>query len=203
MADFELTVTSNVDRLLAIWQDLFSPQTRKWLNTGSDGGDNKDGPAAALNPFSADTKGNIFTSVACSYKHNEFGYTYPELQKWLFTKGGIFNQQAYFDSIHAQIERLYSTTPKTALLLKGNQKVAKAQMAAMTPANLQVENFPPALLEMAHKPVTNGAQAPIGKIPDDEFGNPAHASWKSNDYVANVVYERWAPTSASFVYSSN
>ena len=180
---------------MAIWQDLFSPQVQKWLKSGSDGGADQDGPEASLTPFAGDTKGNIFTSVTCSYKHNEFGYTYPELQKWQFTKGGVFNQKAYFDSIHATIERLYSTTPKTALLLKPNQRAAKAQMAAMTPANLQVENFPPPLLKMVQKPETNGAtngahQAPLGNPPEDEFGTPAHASWESNDYVANVVYER-------------
>jgi hypothetical protein len=129
--------------------------------------------------------------VTCSFKHNEFGYTYPELQKWLFTKDGHFDQQAYFDSIHEHIERLYSTTPKTALLLKANKKVAKAQMSAMTPANLQVENFPPALLELAPKPATDGAQARLGAAaPDEEFGDPAHTSWENNDYVVNVVYER-------------
>lgn len=187
--EFQTKSYSNVDRLLAIWQDLFPTQTHKWLDSGA-GSDNDNGPETHLYPFSSDTKGTAFTSVTCSYKQKEFGYTYPELQKWLFTKDGHFNQQAYVDSIHEHIERQYSTTPKTALLLKANKTVAKAQMRAMTPANLQVENFPPPLLEMVPKPASGGAQAPLGAVPDDDFGNPTHASWKSNDYVANVVYER-------------
>jgi hypothetical protein len=190
---------SNVDRLLAIWQDLFPTQTQKWLGTGAGtdgpGKDQVHGPATHLFPFSKDTEGNIYTSVTCSFKHKEFGYTYPELQKWLFTKGGHFNQQAYVDAIHAHIERLYSTTPKSALLLKANKSVAKAQMSAMTPANLQVENFPPALLEMVPKPVLDGAQAPIQApregVSNDEFGNPNHTTWQNKDYVVNVVYERY------------
>jgi tyrosinase len=178
---------SNVDRLLAIWQDLFSPQTYKWLDTGAEG---ENGPEAKLSPFSTDDKGNLFTSVTCSFKHQEFGYTYPELKKWLFTKDGQFDQEAYFNSIHKDIERLYSTTPKAALLLKSNRKAAQQQMSAMTAENLLVENFPPALLDMVPKPVLDSAQAPLGTVSDDAFGDPVPASWQSNDYVVNVVYER-------------
>lgn len=141
--------------------------------------------------------------MTCSYKHKEFGYTYPELQKWLFTKAGQFDEKAYFASIHEHIERQYSTTPKTALLLKANKSVAKAQMHAMTPANLQVENFPPPLLEMVPKDVSDGAQAPLGAVPDDGFGNPTHASWQSDDYVVNVVYERYITVPLFFVCSSS
>jgi hypothetical protein len=90
---------SNVDRLLAIWQDLFSPQTHKWLDTGVGG---KYGPEAHLRPFS-DDQGNLFTSVTCNFKHQELGDTYPELKKWLFTKDGQFNQEAYINSIHKDI----------------------------------------------------------------------------------------------------
>lgn len=177
---------SNIDRLLAIWQDLFTPQTHKWLDTGAGG---EDGPETKLRPFSGD-QDTLFTSVTCSFKHEKFGYTYPELKKWRFTKDGHFDQEAYFDSIHKDIERLYSTTPKAALLLKSNEKAALTQMAAMTPENLQVENFPPPLLDMAPKPVLDSAQSPLGTVSNAAFGHPAPASWKSNDYVVNVVYER-------------
>jgi hypothetical protein len=138
----------------------------------------------------SDDQGNLFTSVTCNFKHQEFGYTYPELKKWLFTKDGQFNQEAYINSIHQDIERLYSTTPKAALLLKSNKKAAQEQMAAMTAENLLVENFPPALLDTVPKPVSDRAQAPLGTVSDDTFGDPAPASWQCNDYVVNVVYER-------------
>ncbi|KAF2501891.1 Di-copper centre-containing protein [Lophium mytilinum] len=179
----------NVDRLLAIWQDLFSPETHKWLDTGAGG---RNGPEAKLSPFSTDEEGNLFTSVTCSFKHQEFGYTYPELKKWVFTKDGKFDQEAYSNSIHTEIERLYSTTPKAALLLQSNKKAARQQMAAMTAENLLVENFPPALIDMVPKPVSDSIQAPLGDISSDAFGDPAPASWQSNDYVVNVVYERFA-----------
>lgn len=177
---------SNVDRLLAIWQDLFPLQTHKWLDTKLK---EPDGPRKDLSPF-YDDQGKVFTSETCSFKHQKFGYTYPELKKWLFIKNGQLDQEAYVDSIHKDIERLYSTTPKVALLLKSNQKAAHAQMAAMTAENLQVENFPPPLLDMVPKPVSDSAQAPLGTVSDDAFGAPAPASWQSNDYVVNVVYER-------------
>jgi len=93
---------SNVDRLLAIWQDLFSKQTQKWLDTrGKD-----DGPDVKLSPFTADEQGNLYTSITCSHKQKQFGYTYPELKTWLFAKDGHFDQEAYLSSIRANIERL-------------------------------------------------------------------------------------------------
>ena len=99
-------------------------------------------------------------------------------------------RKPYLNSIHKDIERLYSTTPKAALLLKSNKKAAQEQMAAMTAEKLLVKNFPPALLDMVPKPVSDRAQIPLGTVSDDAFGDPAPASWQCNDYVVNVVYER-------------
>ena len=112
-------------------------------------------------------------------------------------KDGQLNEKAYFESIHKDIERLYSTTPKATLLLKSNKKAAQAQMAAMTPENLQIENFPPPLLDMVPKAVPDRVQVPLRSISDDLFGDPAPASWQSNDYVVNVVYERFVPNQQS------
>jgi hypothetical protein len=90
----------------------------------------------------------------------------------------------------AEIERFYSTTPKAALLLKSNAKVAEKQMAAMTPENLQIENFPKPLLDLVSKSVADDAEVPIENVSEDSYGHPEALSWQSNDYVINVVYER-------------
>ena len=63
-------------------------------------------------------------------------------------------------------------------------------MAVMTVENLQVENFPPALLDLVPNSISDHIQTPLGTIADDAYGNPEPASWQSNDYVVNVVYER-------------
>jgi tyrosinase len=172
-----------------MWQDLYTPQTNEWLKTD----DPDEGPQVELRPF-PDAEGNLFTSRTCTFKHQKFGYTYPELKKWQFTKDGQFDEVAYIDSITKEIERLYSTTAKAALLLKSNETVAKKQMAAMTAENIKVENFPAPLLDMVPAPVLDGAQNPLGDvtaISEESFGDPESTSWKSNDYVANVVYERY------------
>ena len=169
---------------------MFEKETRKWLDVDGDPGD-KNSPNYPLVPFTSDAKGTVFDSRGVAYKQVEHGYTYPELQKWRYTKDGKFDEEAYKASIHATIERLYSTTPKAALLLKSNKKAAQVQMAAMTAENLQVENFPPALVALASKSAVNDANAPSKEVSEAGYGEPAAASWKSNDFVVNVVYDRY------------
>lgn len=176
---------SNVDRLLAIWQDLYEKETKVWLDAKG----KEHGSLTELTPF-VTTEEKTFTSVDCSFKHQEYGYTYPELQKWKFTKDGVLDRKAYTTSILAEIERFYSTTPKAALLLKSNANVAEKQMAAMTPENLQIENFPKPLLDLVSKSVADDAGVPIENVSEDSYGHPEALSWQSNDYVINVVYER-------------
>lgn len=176
---------SNVDRLLAIWQDLYEKETKVWLDAkGTD-----HGSLTELTPFYG-AGGKPLTSLDCSFTHQKYGYTYPELKRWLFTKDGVLDRKAYTASILAEIERFYSTTPKAALLLKANAKVAAKQMAAMTPENLQIENFPKPLLDLVSKSVADDAEVPIENFTEDAYGHPEALSWQSNDYVVNVVYER-------------
>ncbi|KAL9034629.1 MAG: hypothetical protein Q9214_006960 [Letrouitia sp. 1 TL-2023] len=164
----------NIDRLFAIWQDLYPEKYRTWLNESQDS-------TEFLAPFHKDAKGNYYDSVACSYQQKTLGYTYPELQWWLdkYKTKGVFDKQKYQSDIRKNVELKYSTTGKSALLL--NQEIAVTHMSAMTKQNLAVENFPPPLIQLAEQTM---------KEPQKPTAVPPPASWDENDYVVNVVYDR-------------
>lgn len=170
----------NVDRLLSIYQDLYPQAYKDWLNSNP----TNHGPKTQLAPFLGQD-GKYFTSHTVSGIHTKQGlnYTYPELQRWQYK-----TDKEYTDSIVATIERLYSATPKTSLLLKQNVKAREIQMANMTPLNLAVENFPPPLVEQLTQPLTLQSS----ETEDHAYGAPPKTlEWKNNDYVVNVVYERY------------
>ena len=166
---------SNIDRLFAIWQDLYDAKYLKWMN---ESGDSK----IALAPFHKDVKGTSYTSITCSFQQKDLGYTYPELQKWLdkYKKNGVFDKQQYQKQLRTTIELKYSTTGKSALLLPENDRIATAHVSALSTQNLAVENFHPTLLQKAVQTRGN-TQKPLA---------PPTASWEENDYIVNVVYDR-------------
>ena len=175
---------SNVDRLLAMWQDLYDTKYAQWLKSPpANEGDN---PKSWLAPFHTNSSGDEYDSIECSYQQKTLGYTYPELQKWLpvYKTDGQFDPEKFKRMLRANIELRYSTTGKSTLQLSKNHDIATAHMAAMTKENLEVENFPPPVAEKASVRTRHrdGDQAGLG--------TPPRVSWEDDDYVVNVVYDR-------------
>jgi len=165
-------------------------QYRKWLNS-TDKPEN-DSPTTKLGPFCLDGNNTLHDSKTVSFKHDNFGYTYPELQRWKFP-----NDDAYLRSIRVAIDALYPTTDKASLLLKDNTKPRAALMKSVTADNLRASFFPPEVVKEAPQQVREGAKVPESEVPESEVppDTPAeatstHLSWESNDYVVNVVYKR-------------
>ena len=167
--------SSNIDRLLAMWQDLYDEEYTKWLKGSAQAKDK-------LIPFHTNNTGTEYDSSLCSYQQNQLGYTYPELQKWLdkYKTNGVFDKLQYQKQLRNTIELTYSTTGKAALQLPEQEQIAVSHMSAMTVQNLAVEHFPPKLVEIAERA---NPEAPKPAVPPP-------ASWEENDYVVDVVYDR-------------
>lgn len=159
-----------------MWQDLYDEKYLKWLTASKEA-------KAALSPFHIDKNGTYYDSFSCSYQQKTLGYTYPELQRWLdkYKTNGAFDKQKYQTQLRKDIELKYSTTGKSLLQLPEQEQIATAHMSAMTAENLAIENFPQRLVEIAEQA---NSEAPKPSAP------PA-ASWEENDYVVNVVYDRY------------
>ncbi|EAU85812.2 tyrosinase [Coprinopsis cinerea okayama7 len=106
-------IHKNIDRILSIWQTLHED---KWFE--EEPVHDKDGkiiryvhPTDPLQPFRRDEEGHIYDSNA-SRNHLDFGYTYPELQRWKYD-----NDQDYKASIIAAVDRLYQPDPETFVAL--------------------------------------------------------------------------------------
>jgi hypothetical protein len=105
---FVLTFTdicySNVDRIFAMWQDLYP---NKYVQTFTSGrGTTK--PNDSLAPFSTDTKSTPWNATLCRYT-TDCGYAYPELQKWLdvYKTAGKFDLTKYQKALRSTIEIKY------------------------------------------------------------------------------------------------
>ncbi|KAL8832127.1 MAG: hypothetical protein Q9191_000449 [Dirinaria sp. TL-2023a] len=168
----------NIDRLLAMWQDLYDSKYLQWLN-GKD-----PGATAALAPFHMNDHGKLYDSASCSDQRQNLGYTYPDLQVWLeeYKTGGVFDKQKYQTKLRTAIELKYSTTGKFALQLPENERIATIHMSNMTAENLATEHFPPLLIQKAERI----------KVEHPEPIAPLQDIWYANDYVVDVVYDRFA-----------
>lgn len=151
---------SNVDRIFAIWQDLYPNKYVQTFSTGR--GVTK--PNDPLAPFHTDTKSTPWNATLCRYT-KDCGYAYPELQKWLdiYKTAGKFDNVKYQKAIRTSIELKYSTTGKSTLQLRENAALADAHLASLPAMNLAVENFPPVLVKkaLALKSEEAHAQLPI------------------------------------------
>ncbi|CZS88976.1 uncharacterized protein RAG0_00474 [Rhynchosporium agropyri] len=153
----------NVDRLFAIWQDLYP---NKYVQQFRSSAGRLVDPNIPLAPFSKDAQGTPWTAAACR-NLQDLGYTYPELQKWLdiYKTNGQFDNVKYQKALRTTIELKYSTTGKTTLQLPENQRVAVAHLSTIAATNLIVENFPSALVEQAKELQANAPeiQSILGK----------------------------------------
>ena len=169
--------------MLAIWLDLYTEKYELWLNTKIPKPDYQNPqPDTALGPFHLDTDGTLYKSADCS-KQSALGYTYPELQTWLekYKTDGVFDKKKYRDAIKTEIELKYSSTGKSALALPANEEIATIHLSNMTAKNMVIENFPPPLVERLEE-VKAEHPTPMEPL--------AQESWKENDYIFNVVYDR-------------
>lgn len=167
-----------------MWQDLYPEKYDSWLNTRVNRPTYANPqPDTGLAPFHMDAKGTPYKSVNCS-KPKQLGYTYPELQTWLakYKTNGVFDAPKYKAALKADIELKYSTTGKSALLLAENEDVATVHLSNMTAENLEIENFPPVLAAKMSE-VKSAHPEPIEPLGQE--------SWKQNDYIFNVVYDRY------------
>ncbi|KAL2070465.1 hypothetical protein VTL71DRAFT_13491 [Oculimacula yallundae] len=215
----------NVDRLFAIWQDLYP---NKYVQQFVSSGGRVIDPNISLAPFSKDAQAAPWNAKACQHLQ-VLGYTYPELQKWLdiYKTNGQFDNVKYQNAIRTTLELKYSTTGKATLQLPENQRVATTHLSTIAATNLIVENFPPALIEKAMElqPTEPKIQSILGKDTVSETSEPAAAKqaplgtephshipasayreqiiaphphahpdekWIENDYIVNVLYDRFA-----------
>lgn len=137
---------SNVDRIFAMWQDLYPNKYVQSFSTGR--GVTK--PNDPLAPFHTDNKSTPWNATLCRYI-KDCGYAYPELQKWLdiYKTAGQFDNAKYQKALRTSIELKYSTTGKSTLQLRENASLADAHLATLPAMNLAVENFPPVLVKKA------------------------------------------------------
>ncbi|KAF1814577.1 Di-copper centre-containing protein [Eremomyces bilateralis CBS 781.70] len=131
---------NNVDRLLALWQEL---NPTAWFDNnprirerGTDG----------LEPFNKDSNYTLITSNDVRYC-TRLGYTYPELQPWLpeYQRSGRFNQQLYLDAIRSKINGLYGPLRQRVLGLDQTrplqppiQRALAAAASTITPVPIAV-----------------------------------------------------------------
>lgn len=143
-----------MDRLFAIWQDLYPDKYVKPFRLGPRG------PVldatTGLLPFHKDEKSNLWNSDACRYPHKTCGYTYPELQRWLDTykTNGKFDEVKYQKALRATIDSKYSTTAKATLQLSSNDQIASTVLSTITTQSFMIQNIPPTLLAKAPAVVT-------------------------------------------------
>lgn len=154
---------NNVDRLFAMWQDLYP---NKYVQPFRTSAGRLIDPNIPLAPFSRDTQGTPWTAGRCR-NLQELGYTYPELQEWLdiYKTNGQFDNVKYQKALRTAIELKYSTTGKSTLQLSENERVATMHLSTIAATNLIVENFPPALVEKAQElqPNEPKVQSILGK----------------------------------------
>ncbi|PVH87416.1 putative tyrosinase [Cadophora sp. DSE1049] len=221
---------NNVDRLFAMWQDLYP---NKYVQPFRTSAGRLIDPNIPLAPFSRDSQGSPWTAGRCR-NLQDLGYTYPELQKWLdiYKTNGQFDNVKYQKALRTAIELKYSTTGKSTLQLSENEGVATMHLSTIAATNLIVENFPPALVEKAKElqPNEQKVQSILGKDTTSDAATPAPevksrtgtpkiepvvpeaqaqgaaststaakapvvaaaAKWTENDYIVNVLYDRFA-----------
>lgn len=185
---------------------MFTDTYKEWLRIGDDLVENpkdpkgpkipnpKGTPNTKLAPFASNEENELYLPESTSYKHTQFGYTYPELQPWEFE-----TREQYLQAIRERIDRLYTTTSTMALLLPENRDAAEQQMKMMTVANFELENIPAPLLELAPVEVIKRSTKNVLRGIDD-YNNATFGvadedlSWNSEDYVANILYERYVST---------
>lgn len=157
-----------------MWQTLFAEQYGEWLKSTAEPKDNSQTP---LIPFCKDDQSTAYKSTDSSLKFDEFGYAYPELQRWKYD-----SDEAYLQSIREAISSLYATTAPTVLLLKSNKQARQAVVKSVSPEDLITSFVPPVLVEEA------AAEPAVALTASD--GAQEDISWEHDDYVVNVVYER-------------
>ncbi|KZS89008.1 hypothetical protein SISNIDRAFT_238434 [Sistotremastrum niveocremeum HHB9708] len=59
-----------------------------------------------LSPFHTNSEGTYYTSNKCR-EWTQYGYTYPELQRWKFVVDGKVDEEAYKDDIRTRLNELY------------------------------------------------------------------------------------------------
>lgn len=152
------TVNSNVDRLAAIWQEL---NPNKWWDEAP----NHRTPETPLRPFHQDKNGTAWTSNAAR-QFMQLGYTYPELQRWLY-KG---DEEKYIKDIKSAINEKYGVNRKQALDSLGGAYKARSMDAS-------------ARSTLLDKPEQQTTSIPRGL-------QPVRGGIKSTDYAISVRYSK-------------
>lgn len=126
VSPIQLTVTacqtSNIDRLLAIWQELngdiwFSDPDEQLTESRGNWSLPKGGvntPKTPLAPFRG-SDGEYYDSDGVRHC-SEVGYAYPELQPWKYLDGqGQVDKKRYHNAIRERLSELYATNRKLVL----------------------------------------------------------------------------------------
>ena len=103
--DNSLTCSSNIDRQLAIWQQL---NPTMWFDKPQSGDYKPDDP---LQPFHYDTQAHVWTSNMCQ-NWQVFRYQYDDLQPppTALESDGSINPEAYRTGLQERISKLYPGT---------------------------------------------------------------------------------------------
>lgn len=214
---------SNIDRLFAIYQELYP---EKYVERITVGGQTV-GPNDKLAPFHQDNRGSSWTPSKCRYQNKNQGYTYVDLQKWLpkYQTNGKFDLAKFQQLLRAEIDQKYSTTGQAVLRIPQNDNIAAFSLAKPSAPEQapQVKHVQPVAKHEVHKPDDKTKQVVISvaelaepNSPVVQPGGPDHPAhptqpggpklpvpahipdpavpekWEENDYVVNVLYDRFA-----------
>ncbi|KAI1645927.1 Di-copper centre-containing protein [Daldinia loculata] len=172
----------NVDRMTAIWQTLHEDP---WFD-GSDARDedlgtysiefgHRDKPTDPLRPFHKED-GQYWTSSDVR-EVTALGYTYPGLEKWLYTTNGVYDKQKHLDTLTKTLNENYnsdwSASQKARLTAGPGQpnlpKLARLHTLSDKPVNLTTYDY--VVNVVYEKFALNGNKFIIhifvGKVPDD------------------------------------
>jgi hypothetical protein len=136
------------------------------------------------------------------------------LEKWLDRnkKNGHFDEQTYMTGIRSEMDKLYSTTAHAVLQLPRHAIAAQAHLVALTkvtqrPVFTALAKSAPGIV-----PATGGGEPTIQqpmiaqakevkKVVEPQAAATGHPTvstgpsvpekWEENDYVVNVIYEKW------------
>src|SRR2546423_2025330 len=129
-----MPLSSNVERIACIWQDLHpGKKPGDWLDPNEHGGTDGADPTAELWPFHMNQNRHHYTSNDIR-DWRPLGYTYPGLEKWLDEnkKNGRFDEGTYMARIRARMDMLYSTTAHAVLQMSKHAAAAQVHLAALT-----------------------------------------------------------------------
>ena len=219
---------SNVDRLIAIWQVLhedswFDGKDIRDQDTGSFAIDtaHPDKPLDPLRPFHKNFDGDYWTS-ADAREVTALDYTYPELEKWKYVNGdGSYDRDMHISALHEYLNRNYNSAWAAAEKAKltddpgqsaGIEPASIASLTALTKqaekAKLTDDTIQSAGIELDSIASLTALTDSPGKRDRIELASMASLTaltkqspmdLEIDDYVVNVVYEKYVLSRISYL----